>query len=400
MRLAVPDPGLPVLDELARCLAHAAARTDPEPAGGALPLRTAAAGYYTRRGLHTAPGDTLAGPGAQPLLLALLKAAGGDVLVPRPGAAWYAPQARLLGRPVYGVGVPAESGGAPDPFQLLETVRRVRGEGGDPRVLIVSAADDPTGTVPPPELLHEACEAAAGEGLLVVSDESYRDTLHDPHDTVVVSPAEMLPNGDPGVVVITDLAAAFLPAAWPAAVARFPVAGRGAQLRAEMQTSLAAVRAELSAPVAEAATLALNEAPAVTERIRAAARLHGALAAALHATLAATGAVCRRPHAGHQVYADFEPLRGALEAAGVSDSVELEQHFAGRVGDGAVLGGHRFGDELHALRVRFATAPLTGAVDEERERALTAADPLELPHVAQALTFLGSAVTELTGAPR
>ncbi|MCZ9338598.1 pyridoxal phosphate-dependent aminotransferase, partial [Streptomyces sp. TRM76130] len=85
-------------------------------------------------------------------LLALTAAVGGDVLVPRPCAAWWAPYARLLGRPVFHVATPAECGGVPDPYALLETVRRVRAEGGDPRLLVLSVADDPTGTVAPPDV--------------------------------------------------------------------------------------------------------------------------------------------------------------------------------------------------------------------------------------------------------
>lgn len=99
----------------------------------------------------------------------------------------------------------------PDPYALLETVRRMRAEGGDPRMLVLCVADDPTATVAPPELVHEAMEAALGEGLHLVSDETWRDTVHDPHDTVLLSPAEMLPDR---VTVVTDLAGAFLPPGW------------------------------------------------------------------------------------------------------------------------------------------------------------------------------------------
>ncbi|NEB79930.1 pyridoxal phosphate-dependent aminotransferase, partial [Streptomyces sp. SID14478] len=110
-----------------------------------------------------------------------------------------------------------ECGGVPDPYALLETVRRVRAEGGDPRLLVLSVADDPTATVPPPEVLHEAVEAAVGEGLHVVSDETWRDTLHPHADTVLFSPAEMFPAQ---VTVLAELTGAFLPPSLPAACAR------------------------------------------------------------------------------------------------------------------------------------------------------------------------------------
>ncbi|MFE2133167.1 pyridoxal phosphate-dependent aminotransferase, partial [Streptomyces sp. NPDC059466] len=58
-------------------------------------------------------------------------------------------------------------------------------------------------------------------------------------------------------------------------------------------------------------------------------------------------------------------------------------------------GGHRFGDDLGALRVRLGTGPLLGASDEERGECLSSPSPLELPHVQRALTLLGSAFDDL-----
>ncbi|WP_371103481.1 aminotransferase class I/II-fold pyridoxal phosphate-dependent enzyme, partial [Streptomyces sp. PU_AKi4] len=204
-------------------------------------------GYGDRRGLPAAPDRVAVAPGAPALLVALTAALDGDVLVPRPCAAWWAPYARLLGRPVFHVPTPAESGGVPDPYALLETVRRLRAEGGDPRLLVLSVADDPTAGVAPPELLHETLEAAVGEGLHLVSDETWRDTLHDPHDTVLLSPAEMLPDR---VTVVTDLAGALLPPGWPAAVARFPAGEDGNALHARVLDVLTALDARVASPVA------------------------------------------------------------------------------------------------------------------------------------------------------
>lgn len=214
-----PGPGLPVLPELAEVLAAAAGDGAPEPAGGSAALREAARAYWDRRGLHGGAEHVAAAPGTSPLILALIAAHGGDVLMPRPCPASWIPQARLLGRPAYHVPTPAECGGVPDPYALLETVRRVRAEGGRPRLLLISVVDDPTATVAPPELVREACEAAVAEGLHIVSDETWRDTLHRPHDTVLLSPAEMCPDD---VTVVSDLAGALTPSAWPVAVARFP----------------------------------------------------------------------------------------------------------------------------------------------------------------------------------
>ncbi|MCC5476329.1 aminotransferase class I/II-fold pyridoxal phosphate-dependent enzyme [Streptomyces barringtoniae] len=390
----LPGDGLPVLPELMAVLAAAASRAEPQPVGGAPALLEAACGYWTRRGLPTVPDQVAAGPGAPALLLALTAALAGDgadVLVPRPCAAWWAPYARVLGRPAYHVPTPAESGGVPDPYALLETVRRVRAEGGDPRLLVLSVADDPTATVAPPELLHETVEAATAEGLHLVSDETWRDTLHHAHDTVLLSPAEMLPDR---VTVVTDLAGSLLPAGWPAAVARFPATGPGRQLHARVLDILTGLGAHIAAPVAAAAGYALDEPPPVTERREAAVRLHARVAAAVHAALVAAGALVRPPQAGRHLYADLGPLREPLAEQGVSDAQELEDLLTARLSMPAP-GGHRFGDELGALRVRLATGPLLGGDDEERAECLTSPVPLELPHVQRALISLTSVLDDL-----
>ncbi|MFD9406862.1 aminotransferase class I/II-fold pyridoxal phosphate-dependent enzyme [Streptomyces sp. NPDC059989] len=386
-----PQPGLPVLPELLAVLAAAAGRSAPEPPGGGEPVREAACRHWARRGLTTAPEDVAAGPGAPALLLALLGAYGGDVMLPRPCPAWWTPQVRLLGRRAYHVPTPAECGGVPDPYALLETVRRVRAEGGDPRVLLLSVADDPTATVPPPEMLREACEAAESAGLFVVSDESWRDTVHRPHDTLVLSPAEMLPDR---AAVLVDLSGALLPAGWPAAVVRFPDTPRGTWLRARTLDVLTATGALVAGPVAGAAAHALDEPDAVAGRAHAAAALHGAVAAAAHRELLAAGALARPPQAGRHLYADLTPLRAGLARHGVGDAMELEDWLGARLG-APTPGGQRFADELGALRVRLSTGPLLGATPEERLAALTARDPLALPHVRSSLDLLGSVLAGL-----
>lgn len=395
-----PQPGLPVLPELTAVLAAAAWRSAPEPVGGGVPVRSAAARHWGRRGLPTDPDHVAAGPGAPALLLALLGAYGGDVMLPRPCPAWWTPQVRLLGRRAYHVPTPAECGGVPDPYALLETVRRVRAEGGDPRVLLLSVADDPTATVPPPELLREACEAAESAGLFVVSDETWRDTVHRPfhgrpgsHDRLVVlSPAEMLPDD---TAVLLDLSGALLPAGWPAAVIRFPGTPHGAWLRARTLDVLTATGGFVAGPVAGAAAHALDEPAAVAGRTAAAAALHGAVARAAHRELLAAGALARPPQAGRHLYADLTPLRSGLARQGVGDAMELEDWLGGRLG-APTPGGQRFADEPVAPRVRLSTGPLLGATPEERLAALTAADPLALPHVRDSLARLRSVLAGLS----
>lgn len=418
-----------------------AAPTPAEPVEPVEAAREAACGYWHRRGMPTEPSQVAVAPGASLLLIAVLaatcgvgspggrgaggpqpgqsgqsgqsgRAGRGSVLLPRPCSAWYAPQVRLLGRVPRGVPVPAECGGVPDPFALLETVSRAREEGDEPGVLVLSVADDVTGTAVPPELLHEVCEAATGEGLLVVSDETWRDTSHRPHDTVTVSPAEMLDASGhadaDSVVVLTGLGPALLPPGLHAGLARFPRTGRGHALGEEVREVLAALHTELSDPVGAAVAEALAEPGQPRARRAAAARLHGAFATALHAAVTGVGAQCRPPHLGRHLYADLEQFRPRLAVRGITDAAGLEAELVRRVGPYAA-GGHRFGDDPRALRVRLSTDVLTRALtDATRARPASHAagagraavpddmNPLELPGAAEALTAVQSALADLT----
>ncbi|MGW2231440.1 pyridoxal phosphate-dependent aminotransferase, partial [Streptomyces formicae] len=97
------------------------------------------------------------------------------------------------------------------------------------------------------------------------------------------------------------------------------------------------------------------------------------------------------------LYADLGPLRPALAARGVTDAQDLEDFLGERLGMPAP-GGHRFGDEIDALRVRLTTGPLLGSTPDERMASLAAPDPLELPHVERALSRFGSAFDDLRAA--
>ncbi|MFI6348096.1 pyridoxal phosphate-dependent aminotransferase [Streptomyces sp. NPDC050560] len=350
-----PAPVLAPPGPLTAACADGARRTAAEPAGGGAPLREAAAGYWARRGLAVSPEAVVAAPSGAVLLLALLAAVGGDLLLPGPRPAWWAPQAGLLGHRVFTVPAPVDCGGVPDPYALLETVRRVRGEGGDPRLLVLSVADDPTGTVPPPELLHATVEAAAEAGLGLVSDESLRDLVHPGTATVLVSPAEMAPDR---VTVLADLAGALLPPSWPAAVARFPDTGPGRDLRAGVLDVLMASGGLLTGPSAAAAALALGEPAPVADWVAASARLYARLAVRAYTLVRAAGALALPPAAGRCLYVDMDPLRPVLAAHGVRDAQELEE-FLSRHAEVPAAGGHRFGDPLGALRARL-TLPAGG----------------------------------------
>src|SRR5215831_8746820 len=190
--LAFGEAGLPAHPALRDALAAAAARNGYGPVAGLAALRSAAAGYWQRRGLPTSPGSVVCGPGSKPLLFGLMLAAGADVAVPRPSWVSYAAQASLIGaRPHFVPAAPGE-GGICDPAALAAAVTAARSAGREIRSVVVTLPDNPTGRLPRPATVRAFCEVAAEHDLIIISDEIYRDLVHDPA-TPVLSPAAVAP---------------------------------------------------------------------------------------------------------------------------------------------------------------------------------------------------------------
>ncbi|WP_233221636.1 pyridoxal phosphate-dependent aminotransferase [Streptomyces carminius] len=391
VHLGFGEARLPAFAPLTARLTAGAHRNAYGPVAGAAPVREAVAGYFARRRMPTDSDQVVVGPGSKPLLTALQFAVPGDVLVPRPCWNSYAPQVRLAGKKAFGVPIPAECGGVPEPDALRRTLHAARAAGHDPRVVVLTLPDNPTGTLAPPRLVREVCAVAEEEDLLVVSDEIYRDTVHDPA-TTLLGPAEVAPGR---TVVTTGLSKSLAIGGWRIGAVRFPAGSLGERIRAEVLSVASDMWSALAGPMQEVAEYAFGEPPEIRRHLAACARLHGAVARAVHRAAVGASARCRPPTAGFYVYPDFEPVRGELAARGVTDSGSLQLHLLDRYGV-AVLAGHHLGDSHGALRFKAATSMLYGDTRKQQEAALDAADPLRLPHVGTVLTRIEEAFRGLS----
>ncbi|MFD8376839.1 pyridoxal phosphate-dependent aminotransferase [Streptomyces sp. NPDC059688] len=390
VHLGFGEARLPVFAPLAERLAAGARRNAYGPVAGGKDVREKVAGYFTRRRLPTGADQVVVAPGSKPLLMALHMTVPGDVLLPRPCWNTYAPQARYLGKQAIGVPIPDECGGVPDPDALREAIRAARVLGHDPRIVVVTLPDNPTGTLAPPVLVREICAIAEEEDLLIVSDEIYRDVVHDPA-TEVLSPAEVAPRR---TVVTTGLSKSLALGGWRIGAARFPEGAWGRRIRDGVVSAASEVWSTLAGPMQEVAAYAFAEPPEIRERLAACARLHGAVAREAHRIVVAARAVCRPPTGAFYIYPDFEPLRGRLARLGVTDSVSLHKHLLDAHGV-VVLAGHHLGDDEQALRFKAATSMLYGETIEQQEESLAATNPLVLPHISGVLTRLEEAFTRL-----
>lgn len=385
--------GLPVHPALRERLVAAADENAYGPVPGSEALRTSAAGYWERRGLGTDPGLVVAGPGSKPLLFALLLAIGGDVIVPVPSWVSYAAQARLAGaRPVAVPTLPGQ-GGVPDPERLREAVAVARAAGQDPRSVVVTVPDNPTGTIALPDTVQRLAAAARELDLVIVSDEIYCDLVYDA-TAPAESPALHAPER---TVVTTGLTKNLALGGWRTGVARLPDGDLGRALHGRLVSIASQIWSSPTAPVQTAAAYAFGEPTEITEHIAASRQLHEAVVRAVADRFIAVGATLAPVRATSYLYPDFEPLRDHLsQAHDVRDGDDLARFLSERHGLG-VLPASAFGEVGHALRIRAATSRLYGDTDEQRRAALEAPNPLELPWIREAVDRVGTILTDLTG---
>ena len=388
--LAFGEAGLPAHRTLRAALARAAGCNSYGPVAGHAPLRAAAAGYWTRRGLPTDADAVVCGPGSKALLFGLMAAIGGDVAVTRPSWVSYAAQATLSGRTAHFV---PGAGGVPDADHLAQAVTAARAAGTPVRSVIVTLPDNPTGRLAPAAAVRDLCSVAEAYDLVIISDEIYRDLVHDPA-APFTSPAVISPER---TVVTAGLSKNLALGGWRLGVARLPAGGFGRDLRDRLLGIGSEIWSAPAGPVQQAAALAFSEPPELAERVALSRRLHGSVARALAHRFAAAGAEVPAPQAAFYLYPDFTPLADVLlERHGITSDESLASVLLHEYGVG-VLPGSAFGEDGGRLRLRVATALLYGGTDDERHAALNSADPCSLPWIAGSLDRLEEVLADLTG---
>jgi aspartate aminotransferase len=257
----------------------------------------------------------------------------------------------------------------------------------------VTLPDNPTGLLAPAAAVRDLCSVAEAHDLVIVSDEIYRDLVHDP-DAPFTSPAVISPER---TVVTAGLSKNLALGGWRLGVARLPAGGFGRDLRDRLLGIGSEIWSAPAGPVQQAAALAFSEPPELAERVALSRRLHGLVARAVGRRFAAAGAAVPAPQAAFYLYPDFSPLADVLLGRhGITSDEGLATMLLDEYGMG-VLPGSAFGEEGGRLRLRVATAMLYGDTDAERDAALNSADPCSLPWIAASLARLEEVLADLTG---
>ena len=392
--LAFGESGLPVHPRLAAGLAAAAGRGEYGPVAGTDRLRAAAAGYWSRRSLPTCQDAVVAGPGSKALLFAVLLAIGSDVAVPMPSWVSYAAQARLIGTAPRFVPAVLGEGGVCDP-EALDAVARAAQTAGRPiGAVLVTLPDNPTGRLASPHAVRELCNVAERHNMIIISDEIYRDLVHDPA-APFLSPAQVAPHRS---VVTTALSKSLAVGGWRIGVARMPDGPGGTVLRDRMLGIASEVWSAPAGPVQHAAAVAFDEPSDLAVRVSRSRSLHAIVCREVAGICATSGLDVAEPQAAFYVYPDFAPWRDHLAVRfGVGTCAELSGLLLDRYGAGTVP-ACAFGESESALRLRMATGLLYGDSDVQRETVLAAAEPLRVPWVRDSLAQLAEILADLRAA--
>jgi aspartate aminotransferase len=389
--LSFGEAGLPVHPVLRAALAGAAGANAYGPVAGHPALREAAAGYWTRRGLPTSAEAMISGPGSKSLLYGLLLAIGDGVAVPQPSWVSYAAQAAIAGASPHFVPTRPGEGGVCDPALLAGAVTRARAAGRPIRSVIVTLPDNPTGRLAEPATVRALAEVAAEHGLVIISDEIYRDLTFG-SAPALASPADFAPDR---TVITTGLSKNLALGGWRIGVARLPDGQLGDALRGPLLGIGSEIWSAAAGPVQEAAALGFREPPELTGRIARSRALHEAVARAVADRFAAAGLIVPQPQAAFYQYPDFAPWREHLAARhGITTGAGLAALLLDRYGM-AVLPASAFGEDEPALRLRVATSLLYGDSESQREEALAAGDPAGLPWIAASVRRLGDILADL-----
>jgi len=272
-------------------------------------------------------------------------------------------------------------------------VSAARAAGRRIRSVVLTLPDNPTGTLAPPAAVRSVCSVAEAHDLVLISDEIYRDLVHDPA-APYTSPAVISPER---TAITTGVSKNLALGGWRLGVARLPDGGLGHELRARLLGIGSEIWSAPAGPVQQAAALAFSEPPELAERVALSRRLHGCVARAIALRFAAAGAPVPAPQAAFYLYPDFSPLADVLlERHGITSDEGLAAVLLHKYGVG-VLPGSAFGEETGRLRLRVATSMLYGDTDNERIAALNSADPCSLPWIAASLARLEQALAGLTG---
>ncbi|MBL4539037.1 MAG: aminotransferase class I/II-fold pyridoxal phosphate-dependent enzyme [Oceanicaulis sp.] len=362
-KLGLGQSPFPVPDIMQKALRDNAFQKDYLPVQGLYSLRESICRYLERtQGLDFDPEDILVGPGSKELMFLLQLVYYGDLLIPTPSWVSYAPQAQIIGRPIRWLPTAPDTGLGVTPEVLH---RACEADPDRPRLLILNSPGNPTGTAYTPDQMLGIAEAAREHRLLLLSDEIYGGVQFDGKHH---SAARYYRGG----TIISDGISKWAGAGgWRLGFFAFPKSL--SWLKDAMSTAASETYTSVSAPIQHAAKLAFEGGPEMELYLTRSRQVLEALANFVTDQLTDAGAQVNPIRGGFYAFPNFDPLRGALNARGITTSTQLCEALLEDTGV-ATLPGSAFGRPESELSLRLAFVDFDG---ELALRALSEGETLD-----------------------
>ena len=326
------------------------------PVRGLHALREAVADYHhSRNGIKSSAEDVLIGPGSKELMFILQLVYYGDLVIPTPSWVSYAPQAKIIGRPITWIPTKWDR----DLKLVAEDIDRVcRSDPTRPRLVVLNYPSNPTGSTYTLTELKSLARVAREYSVVLLSDEIYGE-LH--HRGQHVSVARFYPEG---TIISGGLSKWCGAGGWRLGTFTFP---RGLSWLLDAMAVVASeTYTSTSAPIQHAAVKAFKGGTDIEEYLFQARRVLRRLGRYAWDRLTKVGAVVPEPKGGFYLFPNFSPFKEALAEKGIRSGRKLCQVLLEQVGV-AVLPGSAFGRPEHELSFRISYVDFDGA------RALVAA---------------------------
>jgi len=337
-----PDfPTPPHVVEAARVAAGNPANHRYTPAGGLAPLREAIAAGSTAAGRPTTPDQVVVTNGGKHAIfstMATLLDPGDEVIVQAPYWVTYPEVIRLFG------GVPVvvdtdETTGYRMTLAQLEAAWTPR-----TRMLVHVSPANPTGAVYPPAEVAAIGQWAAERGVMVMSDDIYRELVYG--DAVFTPLCAAAPAADSVTVVVDGVAKAYAMTGWRVGwlIAPAPIAAGALTLQSHMTSNVNNI-AQL------AALAALTGPQGVIEEMRTAFQRRRDLIIGLLNDI--DGVIAPTPQGAFYAYPSIRGLLGRTLGGRVIDSSLTFAEVALETANVAVVPGEAFGTPGY-LRLSYA----------------------------------------------
>jgi len=364
--LGLGQSPFPVPETVVESLRMNAHQKDYLPVSGLPALQEAVAGYHGRlEGLEVDPQDVLIGPGSKELMFLLQLAYYGDLVVPTPCWVSYAPQARMVGRPVKTIAADFEHEWRLRARHLEELCRE---DPERPRIVVLNYPGNPDGSTYRTNCLMELAEVARRYGVILLSDEIYGPLRFDgQHESV----ARYYPEG---TIISSGLSKWCGAGGWRLGTFVFPPALRW--LKESMAAAASETYTSVCAPIQHAAVTAFAGGAEIDDYLVHARRILAALGRWSTERLRQTGARLVDPQGAFYLFPDFSPLALRFSVAGIETSSQLAIRLMEESGV-AVLPGEAFGRPPNELTLRLAYVNFDGTNALKESRLIPLGEPLD-----------------------